>query len=68
MQEYLVGLIKPSNGFAIGFFTGRENGSDQWGYPSSAIRFQDFKSAARIARRNKGASVFGKALGDPTND
>lgn len=68
MQEYLVGFIKPSSGFAIEFFTGRENGLDQWGYPSSAIRFQDFKSAARIARRNKGASVFVKVPGEPTND
>ena len=68
MQEYLVGLIKPRNGFAIELFTGRENGLDQWGYPSSAVRFQDFKSAARIARRNKGASVFGKASGETTND
>lgn len=68
MQEYLVGLIKPSNGFAIEFFTGREGGLDQWGYSSRAIRFQDFKSASRVARKNKGASVFVKIPGEPTND
>jgi hypothetical protein len=68
MQEYLVGFIKPSNGFAIEFFTGRENELDQWGYPSSAIRFKDFKSAAQIARRNKGSSVFVKLPGESTND